>query len=45
MSPPVTKPVPVPAPAPAPDLAELAAVAAFAPHLAQAFASLACDLA
>ena len=36
---------PAPAPAPAPDLAELAAVAAFAPHLAQAFASLACDLA
>ena len=30
---------------PAPDLAELAAVAAFAPHLAQAFASLACDVA
>lgn len=28
-----------------PDLAELAAVAAFAPHLAQAFASLACDIA
>ncbi len=28
-----------------PDLAELAAVAAYAPHLAQAFASLACDLA
>jgi hypothetical protein len=28
-----------------PDLAALAAVAAFAPHLAQAFASLACDLA
>lgn len=30
---------------PTPDLAELAAVAAFAPHLAQAFASLACDIA
>ena len=28
-----------------PDLAELAAVAAFAPSLAQAFASLACDIA
>jgi len=28
-----------------PELAELAAVAAFAPHLAQAFASLACDVA
>ena len=28
-----------------PDLTELAAMAAFAPHLAQAFASLACDLA
>ncbi len=28
-----------------PDLSELAAVAAYAPHLAQAFASLACDLA
>jgi hypothetical protein len=28
-----------------PDLAELAAVAAFAPNLAQAFASLACDIA
>ena len=28
-----------------PDLSELAAVAAFAPHLAHAFASLACDLA
>jgi hypothetical protein len=28
-----------------PDLSELAAVAAFAPHLAQAFASLACDMA
>jgi hypothetical protein len=28
-----------------PELAELAAVAAFAPHLAQAFASLACDMA
>jgi hypothetical protein len=31
--------------APPPNLAELAAVAAFAPHLAQAFASLACDIA
>jgi hypothetical protein len=31
--------------APPPNLAELAAVAAFAPHLAQAFATLACDLA
>jgi hypothetical protein len=28
-----------------PDLSELAAMAAYAPHLAQAFASLACDLA
>jgi hypothetical protein len=28
-----------------PELSELAAVAAFAPHLAQAFASLACDVA